>query len=103
MCVCACDAEQALQGEFPHLCINSLIDPIAHRIQHLSGRDKDGGTEREGGSVCLGGGQTGIEKECNKSELNIKKKERERERQRGREQEAKAIWSCPGKMYDMKL
>lgn len=84
MCVCACDAEQALQGEFPHLCINSLIDPIAHRIQHLSGRDKDGGTEREGGSVCLGGGQTGIEKECNKSELNIKKKgERERDKEGG--------------------
>lgn len=57
MCVSGCDAERTVVwGGVSHLCINSLIDPVPHCIQHVYSRDRDGKRER----VRLGVGQLGI-------------------------------------------
>lgn len=56
MCLVVMLSEQWSGGGVSHLCINSLIDPVPHCIQHVYSRDRDGKRER----VRLGVGQLGI-------------------------------------------
>lgn len=56
MCLVVMLSEQRLGGGVSHLCINSLIDPVPHCIQHVYSQYRDGKKER----VCLGVGQMGI-------------------------------------------